>query len=433
MRIKDAIHGSELQSFLARDLKNRVLASPSLPGPHSQPRNGSVSTAKAKEWLHAAQEAADEVGRMPPQPPTFRARAGAAVVQLVRRMVFWLTPQINSANQAMLSVIQEQTSLIDQLAAQVDSVKAQLNDVSAGQYRMRERLDSEIARTEEQLLSSVRSSDATLEATRAILEKQILQLRTLHFANERRVNALRGPGDEPLNAVPENALVPRRTDKGDSLYLMLEDQFRGTREDIKSRLAKYLPYLQPAEDVTTQCPVLDLGCGRGEWLELLRENGLKATGVDLNATFVSYCQELGLDVTLGDVIADLQQRPDNSLTCISSFHLVEHLPWPALVDLVDAVVRVLKPGGIVILETPNPENVQVGSKNFYFDPTHKNPIPPLLLKFLLDARGFADIEILHIHPYPESMRVPDDGQAITQRFNEFFYGPQDYAVIGRKP
>jgi O-antigen chain-terminating methyltransferase len=92
----------------------------------------------------------------------------------------------------------------------------------------------------------------------------------------------------------------------------------------------------------------------------------------------------------------------------------------------------LKPGGLAIFETPNPQNVLVGSHNFYIDPTHRHPIPCLTAQFLLEARGLCDVEIVHLHPYAESYKVLDGGTELARRFNEYFYGPQDYAVIGRR-
>jgi SAM-dependent methyltransferase len=103
-----------------------------------------------------------------------------------------------------------------------------------------------------------------------------------------------------------------------------------------------------------------------------------------------------------------------------------------LVKLLDETVRVLKPGGVAIFETPNPENVLVGSHNFYLDPTHRNPLPSATVKFIAEARGLCRIEIMNLHPYPESYRVEDAGLNIAKRFNEYFYGPQDYAVVGWK-
>jgi O-antigen chain-terminating methyltransferase len=126
----------------------------------------------------------------------------------------------------------------------------------------------------------------------------------------------------------------------------------------------------------------------------------------------------------------LRGLPDNSLSAITGFHIIEHLPIEDLMSLLDEIVRILRPGGVVIFETPNPENVLVGSNYFYFDPTHRNPLPSLLMKFLLDARGLHRIEVTNLHAWDQA-RISGKNQ-LTARFNELFYGPMDYAIAGWK-
>lgn len=214
----------------------------------------------------------------------------------------------------------------------------------------------------------------------------------------------------------------------DALYFALEAQFRGSRDEIKERLKVYLPLISAAGIGKDEMPVLDVGCGRGEWLELLDESGLIAGGIDSNRLQVAHCRELGLDVTEAELLSHLRGVPDVSLGAVTGFHIVEHLPVEALVALLDEAVRVVKPGGAVIFETPNPENVLVGSCNFYFDPTHRNPLPSPVLKFLLESRGFQRVQILHLNPSDEAL--VKGNTELTRRFNEYFYGPMDYAVIG---
>jgi len=215
----------------------------------------------------------------------------------------------------------------------------------------------------------------------------------------------------------------------DALYAAFEDQFRGNREDIKERQRIYLPLVQRSLE-ETEGEAVDVGCGRGEWLELLREQGLRGLGVDTNHVVIKQCRERGLDIAENDAVSYLRSVSNGSLGAVTGFHIVEHLPFDILIRLLDETVRTLKTGGIAIFETPNPQNVLVGSNNFYFDPTHRNPIPSLTLKFLAEARGLCRVEIMELHPYPKSFMVSDSDLAV--RFNEYFYGPQDYALIGYK-
>jgi SAM-dependent methyltransferase len=217
----------------------------------------------------------------------------------------------------------------------------------------------------------------------------------------------------------------------DPLYLEFEDLFRGTQQDIKERVSVYLPRIQAAGVGSAEMRVLDVGCGRGEWLELLRENGLDAYGVDVNFAMISTCRAKGLQVEHQDVLTYLRNLPDRTLGAITGFHIVEHLPFSDLVGLIDDVIRVLKPGGLAIFETPNPKNLQVGACNFYTDPTHQKPLPSPLLQFMLEARGLCSVEVLPLHAFPEAFRIQEDSR-VAQVLNELVFGEQDYAVIGRK-
>jgi O-antigen chain-terminating methyltransferase len=217
-----------------------------------------------------------------------------------------------------------------------------------------------------------------------------------------------------------------------SLYPEFEDLFRGPREEIKERLKVHLPRIQQSNAGSLEAPVLDLGCGRGEWLQLLSEYDFVGRGVDTNPVMVGRCCDLGLQAIEADALAYLKSLPDRCLGAITSFHMIEHVPFEALMAIVDEAMRVLQSGGLLILETPNPQNVLVGSQTFWIDPTHVHPVLSQTLRFFLEARGFCQLEVINLQPYPETARVPEDS-ALAQRFNEYFYGPQDYCIIGRRP
>jgi O-antigen chain-terminating methyltransferase len=108
------------------------------------------------------------------------------------------------------------------------------------------------------------------------------------------------------------------------------------------------------------------------------------------------------------------------------------LPFAEFVNLLDETVRVLRPGGVAIFETPNPANVLVGSHFFYFDPSHRNPLPSATVKFMAEARGLCRVETMPLHPSAEAMRVEEGESEVAKRFNEYFFGPQDYAFVGWK-
>lgn len=214
----------------------------------------------------------------------------------------------------------------------------------------------------------------------------------------------------------------------DSVYALFEDRFRGESEEVQRRLEVYLPVVAEAQ-ITNG--VLDLGCGRGEWLRLLGSKGITCQGVDSNRTFIDRCRRAGLEVVEADALAHLQGLPPASLNMVTSFHMVEHLPFAVLVKLLQEIERTLKPGGVVILETPNPENFMVGSCTFYTDPSHRHPIPSQTLEFLLESHGFSDITTWKLRPW-EAAKLPEDSE-LVRRFNEYFYSAPDYGIIAKKP
>lgn len=217
----------------------------------------------------------------------------------------------------------------------------------------------------------------------------------------------------------------------DAFYLAFEDAMRGPEDEIKAGLAYYLETVAGVKAICDG-PILDLGCGRGEWLMLLGEQGYTARGIDLSPTMVSICREKGLDATHIDALSALRAIPDNSLSLVSGFHIIEHLPFPILFAVFEEVYRVLQPGGLMLFETPNPENILVGSHTFYHDPTHRHPLTPSSMAFLARFHGYEQIDFARLRPYPPEALVEVDSQA-ADRLNGHLYGPQDYAILARKP
>jgi SAM-dependent methyltransferase len=225
-------------------------------------------------------------------------------------------------------------------------------------------------------------------------------------------------------------------------YLELERRYRGTEEEILDRISVYLPWLK-----TIPGPVLDLGCGRGETLALLRDQGIPARGVDSSARMVALCRERGLEATEGDLFATLEGLAEASLGAVVSFHVIEHLPGSALDRLVRLAWRALKPGGVLILETPNPLSMVVAARNFWLDPTHIRPVHPDSLKLMYELAGFDPVERLDLRPFPAPERLPEIDLAklpeeqrqladrvnrLRDRIDELLFGYQDFGMVGRK-
>jgi len=210
-------------------------------------------------------------------------------------------------------------------------------------------------------------------------------------------------------------------------YRAFEDLHRGSGELIQTRLAVYLPFVRATAQLLPGAMVTDLGCGRGEWLGLLQQNGVRAQGVDLDEGMLADCRELGLEVRREDALAFLGQLPDNSQAVVSGFHIAEHLPFPVLQSLVQDALRVLRPGGLLILETPNPENLAVGTAGFYMDPTHERPLPAPLLAFLPQFYGYCRVKTLRLQEGP-ALR----GRTRVTLVDVLAGVSPDYAVIAQK-
>ncbi|KUG16358.1 hypothetical protein ASZ90_014032 [hydrocarbon metagenome] len=215
--------------------------------------------------------------------------------------------------------------------------------------------------------------------------------------------------------------------KDKSFYHAFEDRFRGSRELIKSRLRIYLPFIIPLKAIYDDCRVIDLGCGRGEWLELMADEGFEAHGVDLDESMLAAHKAEGLSVTKADAMEYLQALHNDSVVLVSGFHIIEHIAFESLQKLVSEAFRVLRPGGLLILETPNPESLSVSTTEFYLDPTHRRPIPPKLLYFLADYNNFVRIKLLRLQESP--LLYGSNGVNVT----DIFFGVSpDYAIVAQK-
>jgi O-antigen chain-terminating methyltransferase len=382
-----------------------------------------------------------------------------SVDDLRRELREQIDQERNSAQKQMLGLIRQQQSLfdssIDETRARIVSLESSARawiadlesslDARFGRIEASaEDLSSKITHAEstasdlQDRLGSVESATDKFEsATRTTqteigkVYQQLHQARTELALQGRRMALIFEEARKRLPAAFDQQqleiIAAEEQHKLDALYAELEDNFRGTPDEIKERFRTYLPYVK---SLGGEMPIVDLGCGRGEWLELLKEDGYKALGVDTNQVLLDRCRARGLDVIEIDALKYLRGLPDNSLGAVTGFHIIEHLQIEVLVSLLDEIVRVLQPGGLVIFETPNPENVLVGSNFFYFDPTHRNPVPSLLVKFLLESRGLDRIEVMNLHAWDQA-RIGGENE-LTARFNELFYGPMDYAIAGWK-
>ncbi len=224
-------------------------------------------------------------------------------------------------------------------------------------------------------------------------------------------------------------------------YYVFEEQFRGSRENILKHHASFVDYF-------TNCTnVLDIGCGRGEFLEIMKNKGIRARGIDVDEDMINFCKSKGLDVELKDAIEYLCEIDDKSLDGIFISQVVEHLSPDYLINMLNLCNRKMKYGFHIIIETVNPLSL-FSFANFYIDLSHIKPVHPQTLMFLLNTTGFRDIEIKFLSPIPSEVKLQklpylaDEEEKSKHMIeicnhnidmiNNALYGAQDYAVIGKK-
>ena len=292
----------------------------------------------------------------------------------------------------------------------------------------------EIASLARLLFQKQESSDRTLLQSEIAL-RDLLEASAQHGNNIESVRlALRAV------AVARRPTSPSITTPGDSashnrgvmerLYASIEEAFRGSRPEIKRRQHFYLADVEAAVARTGANFTLDLACGRGEWLELLRDRNVNAIGVDTNHAQLEEARKAGLAVVQADALSFMKGEPSDRYAAISGFHIIEHLPFETLLEWLIEALRILRPEGVLLLETPNPSNLLVGASTFHLDPTHLKPIPAELLRTAVEAIGFSGTMVNFLHPHQGL------GQALENSPAEIAYllfGYQDYSLSALKP
>jgi SAM-dependent methyltransferase len=268
-------------------------------------------------------------------------------------------------------------------------------------------------------LAAAYSDAASIIKTFTLLQEPLARL-TAALAEKREVR----PADAG------EILEPLR----DWRYERFENRHRGSREEIRRRQEGYLELFKPGGSI------LDLGCGRGEFLELLRDRGFRGRGVDLNAQMISLCRDKGLETRRADVLEALAGTPDGSLDGIFSSQVIEHISAAHLERLAALAFAKLAPGGTAVLETINPASVFALVRIYFLDLSHRLPVHPLALQFLLESAGFDNVRILYGSELDEEKLRPlppaDERAAILNddidRLNRLLYAPPEYAAAGRK-
>ncbi len=225
--------------------------------------------------------------------------------------------------------------------------------------------------------------------------------------------------EKRVQATPRTPLI-------ESAYAAIESKLRGSRQEIIERQRGHLHVISQIE---SDLPVVDLGCGRGEFISLLMEEGIEAVGVEESAVFVSECRDRGLVVQQDDLLRYLRSQPDGSFRAVVLLQVIEHLPFEALLQTFAEARRVLVPGGVLLGETPNGANLAVGGSTFWLDHTHVQPLHPELLQVLAEFFGFERIHIDFLNPPEVPWELaPDEVESLV---SDAVVGLQSYVLSGQ--
>lgn len=328
----------------------------------------------------------------------------AGLKRMIHKLVAHPLRKQSNVNWALVSVLSSLEGalrqVIDQKAAQAeaDRLSRQVLDLTEKQ------------RTMAALLNDIKEDLARVPDT-------TMKIATL----ESRLGRLQRTGGEPASS-PVATFTPPAQPEGEIDYFLFEAKFRGSRDSIRARHRMYLPYVEE------QAPVLDIGCGRGEFLELVHNEGIACFGVDLNADMAEFCRSMGLDVQHEDAFSFLARQASGSLGAIFLGQVVEHMPPNAVAHLFEMALDKLRVGGLLIAETVNPL-CPTAFANFFLDPTHDRPMHPELLMFLAESKGFQPVEYLFSSVQGELPALLKSNRGQPEGCDRYM----DFAVICRRP
>ncbi len=317
----------------------------------------------------------------PAAPPSLPKR----LLNLIRTRLLRRQETFNSAT------VQYINESVRPLELTIDEYKTARDDVRRFQEALAAR-----ERRMDALIEAMRTEHAEIRTSLGVLQQATHNLGSVvsSFPGPPKLGTSEG-GSRTGAAATSSSSVETLSHK----YVGFEDAFRGSSDDIQRRLRDYIPIFAGASDV------LDIGCGRGEFLALLREGGVTARGIDLNDAMVAVCREKGFEATKADALSYLRGVPPGSLGGLFAAQVVEHLEPAYLTRLLEAAFDALRPGAPIVLETINPACWFAFFESYIRDITHVRPLHPDTLKFLLIASGFQQIEIRYRAPYPEHEKL----------------------------
>jgi O-antigen chain-terminating methyltransferase len=447
--------GEELAAVIA-EIRQRVRA---------RHPNGTVSgdlTLPDLMPLLRARDAAEakvaSIGTVNPRPPGLLNSTVQSVKRLVARALDWHVREQVEFNRAVMACVQATLEALAECNRALASLGAlreevgQIKDLRTHWIEWRAGWEQRLTATEIQFLRSVAELQASVQHRVALVDANFRgQVKQQHADYEAALNRATEDIQKRLWAdlvkiradyealihtelrllrqraslarTVEHAVQSAPTQWSGIDWLRFAERFRGSEESVRERQGIY------ASRFREHAPVLDLGCGRGELLEVLRAAGISARGIDANDDSIALCRSKGLDVEQDDVFNYLASLSDSSLHGVVCCQVVEHLPPERLPELLRTLHAKMRAGALIAIETPNPECLAIFATHFYLDPTHRHPIPPALLSFYLEEAGFGRLEMERLFPALETM--PSVSQ-LPEAFRDAFFGGLDYVIFAAK-
>lgn len=339
---------------------------------------------------------------------------------------------IKAQEERLEEEVSKHQAAIEQLSSELNSVSRELNGVISEQMTVKE---AEIQKLNIQMTAEKAANMQRINTVQDLVEKTEENINYLTYKfNKARKEGIKVELVKAKEKIEEEKLEVK--DKVELDYFLFENKFRGTEKSIKKNQERYLPYFAHKENI------LDIGCGRGEFLELLNEHNIPAKGVDIYDEFVDYCKDKGLQAKEDDALNYVREQKDSSIDGIFMSQVAEHLDNDYLLNLLAACHQKMENGSYFIAETPNPTNLTTFTSSFYLDPSHVKPVHPETFKFMLEYVGFKEVEIVYTDCSKSGYRLPllniagvDNLEEINSGINcvsDILMGSMDYAIIAKK-
>ncbi|SFS84566.1 class I SAM-dependent methyltransferase [Paenibacillus sp. 453mf] len=347
-------------------------------------------------------------------------------IRLLKAQVYELSEKYKNDQREDQAGIANANALYREMDDKLTAVKEELTEIKGTLY-------NKLSHIEQLNQSHLDAELITLKQTTRVANERLRRI-------ERKLRSVQTDdyGHNELVTAKDQYKEESQSTGLDFDYYLFEEYFRGSREEIIERQKQYLPYFSQASNV------LDLGCGRGEFTELMWQQNINVVSIDIDDDMVEYCRERGFNIKKADLISYLQSLEDNSVEGIFLGQVIEHMKPEDIINMVKLAYKKLKPNCWLIAETPNPRSLSIFAQSFYLDLTHNKPIHPFTAQFIWESEGFREVEVNYFSPNNPIVQLPSlsiptmDPEALTrfntglQHWNEVVFGNQDYFVAGKK-